>query len=200
VIVEIASAATATCAAIALVVGLRQLGESKKMREAQWRPYVSIYIEPKGADRFVLVVKNYGKIAATDVTFQFSPKLKSTTDERSGTSVADLEIFSSGIQNLAPGREIRFLFDYPLDRFNLDSKAFDKPGYPGRYQVKIEYGSQLKKWMGMKEQVYSEDSELNMDMYIGMLLPSDKSAESVGLSKIEKAIRQLTKVFAEKMC
>src|ERR1700723_3494589 len=70
----------AVCIALgAAIVGLRQLGEAKRLREAQAQPYVVVFTDDAAGDpqNVDLVIKNFGTTAATNVRVKFSTPLAS---------------------------------------------------------------------------------------------------------------------------
>lgn len=84
------------------VIALRQLGESRRLRELEHRPYVLVDWHFKGF--FVaLEVRNIGRTPARDVQVTFDKPLEAAARSR----VPDFSIFDSPIPLMAPGRVIR---------------------------------------------------------------------------------------------
>jgi hypothetical protein len=110
--------ATWTAVAVALVavaVGRRQLQEARTLRKEQAQPYVAVCTEDSGTDpRLInLVIKNFGKTAATDVRVVFSPPL----DSALWKEVPALTFMVPDvIPVLVPGQEWRTLWDFTPDR------------------------------------------------------------------------------------
>jgi len=94
--------------AAAAVYGRRQLKEAKELREAQTRPFVVIDLGSSAHTLFDLVVKNIGPTLARDVRFEFDPPIRSTDKDLDPNK---LKMFREGISTLAPGKEIRALFE-----------------------------------------------------------------------------------------
>lgn len=110
------------------VIALRQLGESRRLRQLEYRPYVIVDFYFKGFFVF-LEVRNTGRNPARDVTVSFDKELVPSDDRQS----ANFSIFDQPIPMMAPGRIIRL----PLGT----GPAFFKEGQtaPLSYQVQVKY-------------------------------------------------------------
>jgi hypothetical protein len=66
---------TAGIAAAAGLIALGQVKEARKTRQEQAQPYVVVYMEPsQGVPKIIdLVVRNFGKTTAYNVTMEISP-------------------------------------------------------------------------------------------------------------------------------
>jgi hypothetical protein len=75
----VAGGAALVALVVALIVGLRQLGEAQQLRREQVQPYVAAFIDETGvgSHQYDLVVKNFGATAATDVRVKITPKPRS---------------------------------------------------------------------------------------------------------------------------
>lgn len=144
------------------VIALRQLRESRRLRELEYRPYVIVDFHFKGL--FVsLEVRNAGRNPARDVTVSFDKELVPSDDRRS----ANFSIFDQPIPMLAPGRIIRL----PLG----SGPAFFKEGQtaPLSYEVRVKYKD-------MSGKAHS-DPPLLLDLspYRHTVAPRDDSADLV---------------------
>jgi hypothetical protein len=82
-------------------IALRQLSESKRLRELQTRPYVLVDFYFKGF--FVMLeIRNIGTTPARDIEVAFDKPLEASDDRR-----ADFSIFDTPIPMMAPGRTVR---------------------------------------------------------------------------------------------
>lgn len=122
---------TAVCtAAIAAAVAFRQLSEARELRREQAQPYVAVFAEQTaaGPTTIDLVIKNFGKTAATDVRVRFSAPLDSAAlrPDHSPVSVPE------SIPVLVPGQEWRTFWDTTLAR----SPASD---LPTRYVAQVAF-------------------------------------------------------------
>lgn len=118
------------------------------LREAQTRPFVVIDLDSSAHTLFDLVVKNIGPTLARDVHFEFDPPIKSTDDDLDPNKI---KIFRDGISTLAPGKEIRTLFDKGPARHRSD--------LPDTYEVTVTYADQTGK------RRYVEKIDLDFGLY-----------------------------------
>lgn len=132
----------------AALFGRRQLNEAKELREAQTRPFVIIDLGSSAQTLFDLVVKNIGSTLARDVRFEFDPPIKSTDDDLDPNKI---KMFREGISTLAPGKEIRTLFDQGPTRHKSD--------LPDIYEVTVTYTDQTGK------RNYQEMIDLDFGLY-----------------------------------
>lgn len=135
-IVAVSSLGTVLVALIAAWFAWRQVGEARRLREAQAQPFVVVDIEPGRVweNLLVLVIENIGNTLARDVKMAFDPPLSTTlkdSDLPGGVLVRD------GIAVLPPGRRIETLFDVSHDR--LEQKL------PMRYGVTVEFSDFRRK-------------------------------------------------------
>lgn len=128
--------------------GRRQLNEAKELREAQTRPFVVIDLGSSAHTLFDLVVKNIGPTLARDVRFNFDPPIKSTDDDLDPNKI---KMFREGISTLAPGKEIRTLFEKGPARHESD--------LPDTYEVTVRYTDQSGK------RHYLETIDLDFGLY-----------------------------------
>ena len=140
--------ATAAIALIAAAFAWRQVGEARKLREAQAQPFVVVNVEPsvQGTEFLMFVVENIGQTLARNVHFEFSPKLESKVWSRE--PVSDLnqsEMFKNGFASMPPGMRIERFFDNAFERTPGDELpwAFDVTvnfcDYRGKRQTPLEY-------------------------------------------------------------
>lgn len=99
-----------------------QLALAREVRVSQERPQVIVDTDYSDQDVVDIVVRNIGKGAAKDVTFEFSAPLDSSLSSRPGSEALplnELPYFKQGIEFLAPGAEIRALWDTYVGLFPL---------------------------------------------------------------------------------
>lgn len=132
----------------AAVFGRRQLREAKELREAQTRPFVVIDLGTSAHTLFDLVVRNIGPTLAQNVRFEFNPPIRSTD---ANLDPNKLKMFREGISTLAPGKEIRTLFDKGPTRHESD--------LPDIYEVTVSYRDQTGK------RNYEEKVDLDFGLY-----------------------------------
>ncbi|MGI8860708.1 MAG: hypothetical protein ACR2HO_11265 [Rubrobacteraceae bacterium] len=96
--------------------------EARETRTIQERPEVIVDADYSDRDVVDVVVRNIGKGAAKDVTFDFSTPMESSISlgkDSEGVPLNELPYFKEGIEFLAPGAEIRAFWDTYIDLFPL---------------------------------------------------------------------------------
>lgn len=142
--------------------GRRQLNEAKELREAQTRPFVVIDLGSSAHSLFDLVVKNIGPTLAREVRFEFDPPIRSTDDDLDPNKI---KMFREGISTLAPGKEIRTLFEKGPDRHESD--------LPDTYEVTVSYTDQSGK------RSYEEKVDLDFGLYWDRLTVSRRDVHDL---------------------
>lgn len=127
--------ATAAVAVVAAIAALRQIRASREITDQESWPYVAVYMEQSPASRVVidLVVKNFGKTTALDVTLSSEPPLERTA----GNGNVELLWLPDLIPTLVPGQEWRVLWDVGPQRH--ESKL------PTRHEVTVTFTRHNKK-------------------------------------------------------
>jgi hypothetical protein len=139
---------------VGLVVAVWHASEARKLRGDQARPFVVIEFDFVGGTIIELLIKNIGRTLARGVTFKFKPGITSTLDDNpSMVKRAELNVFRRGVPSLAPGREIRVLFDQFPPRLER--------GFPMMYEVEVSY----RRPRGRK--TLTDKTVLDLDAYIG---------------------------------
>lgn len=99
-----------------------QLKLARETRIAQEQPQVIVDADYSDQDVVDVVVRNIGKGAAKDITFEFSAPLDTSINTREDSEIVplnELPYFKEGIEFLAPGAEIRALWDTYVGLFPL---------------------------------------------------------------------------------
>jgi hypothetical protein len=122
---------------------LRQVRESRHLREAQAQPFIVVALEPDPIDQFMvnLRVENIGQTLARDVKFTFDPPLKSVMDAKADDDevLADSPLVKEGIPTMPPGMKIERIFDVvtlwengepPVRRYDVEVNYSDRRGQP----------------------------------------------------------------------
>jgi hypothetical protein len=117
--------------ALAAGVAWRQVGEARRLREEQARPFVVVDFEID-VPIISLVVSNVGRTMARNVRFSFSPELTTSLDRPPDPPFRELKMFTEGIPSLPPGKSLPALFDSGFSRKPED-------GHADTYHVKITY-------------------------------------------------------------
>lgn len=100
-----------------LRLAINQLEEQRQTQVEADRPYVIVNFQPSPATRVVqdLVICNIGRRPAFKVRISTEPTLSSTLDGGS-VHIAAARILTHGTEMLAPGQEIRTVFDSTIQR------------------------------------------------------------------------------------
>jgi hypothetical protein len=111
----------------AALVAWRHVGEARRLREEQARPFVIVDFDVEQA-LFYLSVSNIGATLAKNVRIEITPPLTSSIDS---LQAKDLKMLGQGVASLAPGTTIRTLFDTAHQRHGK--------GYPDEYVARVQY-------------------------------------------------------------
>ena len=99
--------ATFVVATVAAVIALVQLGQARRLREEEARPYVVAFLDRTEANVLDLVVKNFGLTAARDVRLSSSPELYRVWEGKQ-EPMGTFDV----LPVLVPGQEWRTMFDF----------------------------------------------------------------------------------------
>ncbi len=112
---------------VAAAVAWSQVKEARRLREAQYRPFVVVDFE---ADNilFKIAVSNIGATPARNVRIEITPPLASSLPD---AGFSELKILTDVITTLQPGRKIRTLFDSGISR--------DRESLPDVYEAHVTY-------------------------------------------------------------
>jgi hypothetical protein len=80
--VAVAAVASAVILLIAAWAALRQLGEARRLREAQFRPFVIVDLEVTKPPLIYLTITNRGPVQAKNVRISFAPPISSSLDDK----------------------------------------------------------------------------------------------------------------------
>lgn len=129
------------------------IDETKEQRISGGRPQVIVEADYRRSPEIDLVVRNVGGGPAKNISFDFSANIKSST----GFVLTDLFYLRDGMDFLAPGGEIRCLWD---DMASLEEVLKDE-GLQGGIRVYTHYE-------GMNGDTYHEDYGINPLLYQGI--------------------------------
>lgn len=114
------------------------LQEMRAARGQEIAPHVLTYIDmPYGNWVLFFVVKNIGGTVAKDIKFNFDPPLQNGF----GNRVRNFEVsfLKDGIKSLAPGQELRLVFDSITNYFDGSAVKMLDGSLPTSYAVSITY-------------------------------------------------------------
>lgn len=182
VVQGVATALTALIVLVSLAFAWWQLQHARELRNDQARPHVVVDIE-RGASHGIvdLTVRNLGATAAYNVRISSKPSIVTTKDDI-GYALSESELMTNGVPTLAPGREIRALFDSMPERVEADM--------PMRYELCVTYRDRLKVQ-------YAETAIINLKVLLGLLSVDRKGAHEAAsaLQDIAKSLKSWTEGF-----
>jgi hypothetical protein len=135
---------------VALLYTALQNRHNRRLATEETRPHVGMFMEPHAADWHVieLVVRNFGKTSAYDVSFTF-PHPPTVAEYENATDgyadVVELQL-PRQLPTLAPGQEWRTVWDSALDRTELGEGIESR--FPGTvtYYDRVETPRGWKLW------------------------------------------------------
>lgn len=158
---------------VAALVAWSQTKEAKRLREDQSRPFVVMDVDYTASSLLFLFVKNIGTSLARDVSIQVDPPLTTSLDFEMG---AIKMLSGDGIPTLAPGKELRTLFDMGFRRHEA--------GLPLLYSVMISYTDHRGK------RKFSESTFLDIEQYTHM-----RFVERKDIHNVYKAMEKMQRTF-----
>jgi hypothetical protein len=135
---------------VALIYIGQQNRRNRRLASEEIRPHVALFMEPHAADWHVieLVVRNFGKTPAYDISFTF-PQPPTVAEYENATDgyadVVELKL-PQQLPTLAPGQEWRTVWDSALDRTELGEGIESR--FPGTvtYYDRVEIPRGWKFW------------------------------------------------------
>jgi hypothetical protein len=158
---------------VAALVAWFQAKEARRLREDQSRPFVVMDVDYIASSLLFLFVKNIGTSLARDVRIAVDPPLTTSLDFDMG---AIKMLGDDGIPTLAPGKELRTLFDMGFRRHEA--------GLPLLYSVTITYTDDRG------ERRFSESTFLDIEQYTHMRFVDRKDIHNV-----YKAMEKMQRTF-----
>jgi hypothetical protein len=140
----------------------RQVGEARRLREEQTRPFVVIDFEIERHLAF-LQVSNIGPTLARNVRFEIEPPLRSATI----STVGELKMLREGISTLAPGKKIRTLFD------DGPKRSARRDEFPDTYAVTARYSDET----GRRE--FTETLDLDLGIFWNIIRSERREVHDV---------------------
>jgi hypothetical protein len=136
------------------------------------RPFVAVDLDGEDSTAYYLVIGNFGRQVAHDITFTFDPPMQTSDDDGYGPMY--MRMFTEGLPTLVPGRTLRIMFDITLQVLNT-------PDLPTRYTITTAY-------RGPDGRTFEERSVIDMDIYRGRT-----SLGTTGVKDVVKSIDALRK-------
>jgi len=144
--------ALATVAYAVLTVIL--VRETRRLREAQTEPLLSISVEPmEGSNLMFLAVENVGAAAALDVTLATDPDIEVDRGQR----LSDYGLFKHGMRVLAPRQRLSLYIA------NIAGKIEDVEKRDGRFHFTV-----MATYRNAAHREYRQSFELDLRHLVGM--------------------------------
>jgi hypothetical protein len=134
-------------------VVISQLGDAKRLRLWQTRPYVVVDVEFEN-HLVVLTIRSTGQTAAANVVVRFNERVRSSVGHLS-LDWQDSAIFTDGMGLMAPGRELRYAIDAHPER--------QQSGMPMTLRGSVTYGGHNGR------QTYREAFAVDLSDYSGSI-------------------------------
>jgi len=129
------SAVVAIATIVYAILTWRLVSETRKMREAQTEPKISVTIQPR--EEWIglidMVIQNIGLGPAYNIKFEIKPDF----EYAKGNFLSELGFIKSGLRYLAPNQKLQFFLTSMIENFEEKTK---KP-----FKVKVTYQNSMGK-------------------------------------------------------
>jgi len=179
ILTVIFSAIVALSTATYALLTWRLVSETKKMREVQTEPKISISIETRKEwiSLIDLNIQNIGLGPAFDIKF----KINNDFEYEKGESLLNLGFVKNGIPYLAPEQRINFFFTSMASNFNEKVN--------NSFEIEVTYKNNIGK-------LYNDKFLIDFSHLVGLSQISDPICKmSKNIESIEKAIKTFTTLF-----
>ena len=174
------SAAVALATIVYAMLTRRLVAETKRMREAQTEPKVSISVQP--SEGYIMLIdmtiQNIGLGPAYDLTFLVDPDFECRKDKY----LSELSLMANGIKYLAPGQKIRF---HLTNMFQDFAEKMETP-----FKIQVEYRNSL-------DTILQDTYSVDLSQFEGLIQtsrpPLYKMSEDI--EKIRKSLEKLASGF-----
>jgi hypothetical protein len=157
----------------------QQAEEARTAEREASRPYVIVTAETglTGPPLFDLLVKNIGQRPAVNVSITLDPP-PIRASEPAGFEMAKIKMLNEPVAMIAPGQEMRILYDSHFERHNRD----DLPSF---HRVSLTY-------QDTSGHQYSETPVLDLDAMKGGIYTSVKTIHDIGksMAEIQKILKR----------
>jgi len=176
----VSSAVVAIVTAVYVILTWKLVSETRKMREAQTEPKVSIIIQPREewVNFIDMVIQNIGLGPAYNIKFEVNPDFEYTK----GEFLSNLGFIKNGLKYLAPNQKLQFFLTSMIENFE---EKIRKP-----FEIKVTYQNSIDK-------VYEDIYLIDFSQLIGLSQlgepPLHKIAKNI--EEIKKDISHLSTGF-----
>ena len=165
------SALVAIATIIYAILTWRLVSETKKMREAQTEPKISITIQPREEwiNLIDIVIQNIGLGPAYSIKFE----INNDFEYAEGKFLSDLGLFKNGLRYMAPNQKLQFFLTSMVKNFK---EKIEKP-----FEIKVTYKNATGK-------IYEDVYPIDFSQLIGL-----RQLGEPPLYKIAKNIESIRK-------
>jgi len=174
------SAVVAIATIVYAILTWKLVSETRKMREAQTEPKISVTIQPieEWTNLIDMVIQNIGLGPAYDIKFEINPDF----EYMKGKFLSELGFMKNGIKYLAPNQKLQFFLTNMIENFEEKIK---KP-----FEIRVTYQNSIGK-------TYEDVYMIDFSQLIGLIRlgkpPLYKIAKNV--EEIKKDIHNLSTGF-----
>ena len=132
---ELFSAIVAFATVMYVILTCRLVSETKKMREAQTEPKVSVTIQPREEwiNLIDMVIQNIGLGPAYNIKFEINPDF----EYMKGKFLSELGFMKNGLKYLAPNQKLQFFLTSMIENFEEKTKK--------SFEIKVTYQNSIGK-------------------------------------------------------
>lgn len=180
ILTVIFSGVVASATVVYAILTWKLVSETRRMREAQTEPKVSLCIQPREElINFIdLVIQNVGLGPAYDIKFKISPDF----EYAKGRFLSELGFMKNGVRFIAPNQKIQFFLTSMIENFE---EKIEKS-----FQVTITYKNSVGK-------TYEDEYPIDFSQFIGLTQlgepPLYKIAKNI--ESIQRDIQHLSTGF-----
>ena len=129
------SAAVAFATVVYAILTWKLVSETRKMREAQTEPKVSVTIQPREEwiNLIDMVIQNIGLGPAYNIKFEINPDF----EYMKGKFLSELGFMKNGLKYLAPNQKLQFFLTSMIENFEEKTK---KP-----FEIRVTYQNSIGK-------------------------------------------------------
>jgi hypothetical protein len=174
------SAVVAIATVVYAILTWRLTLETRKMREAQTEPKVSVIIQPKKEwiGLIDLLIQNIGLGPAYNIKFEVNPDF----EYEKGKFLSELGLIKNGLKYLAPSQKLQFFLTSM--RENLKEKIKNS------FEIKVVYQNSIGK-------TYEDTYLIDFSLLIGLIQVGEPPLYKIAknIEKIQKDIHDLSTGF-----
>ena len=166
------SAVVAIATVVYAILTWRLVSETRKMREAQTEPKVSVTIQPR--EEWIklidMVIQNIGLGPAYNIKFEINPDF----EYMKGKFLSELGFMKNGLKYLAPNQKLQFFLTSMIENFEEKTKK--------SFEIRVTYQNSIGK-------TYKDVYTIDFSQLIGL----SQLGEEPPLYKIAKNVEEIKK-------